>query len=221
MPDFRAPPYAPKVPLPPAMDASQIQQGLSVHGLHVDDAVAEKLAVYDRQLMKWQKAINLIGPATIDDRLNRHFVDSVQLIKFLPSLDICVADLGSGAGFPGMVLAILGAREVHLVESDIRKATFLREVSRETKTPVTIHDKRVEDCRIEGLDLITARALAPLRDLVGYQVQLAPAASCLFLKGAQAAEEVEKAKKRWSFDLETFDSLTDPDARILRIKNIK
>ncbi len=221
MPDFRAPTYTPKVPLPPAMNARQILDGMSAHGFHLDEVIGEKLAIYDQQLIKWQKAINLIGPATIDDRLNRHFVDSVQLIKFLPTTDICLADLGSGAGFPGMVLAILGVREVHLVESDIRKATFLREVSRETKTPVTIHDKRVEDCKIEGVDVVTARALATLPDLLAHLTQLAPAAMGLFLKGAQAAEELEKAQKKYQCDAESFDSLTDPEARILRLKNIQ
>lgn len=197
---------------------------LSAHGIHVDDAVLAKLDKYDALLLKWQKAINLVGPTTLEDRANRHFLDSVQLIRYLPSTDVTLVDIGSGAGFPGLVLAMLGVREVHLVESDIRKATFLREVSRETSLPVTIHDKRVESCDIAGMNVLTARALAPLVDLLGYMDRLGQGSAQttgLFLKGAQAEAEIEKARKKWEFSLESFPSLTEPEAQILRITNLK
>lgn len=192
----------------------------AAHGIHLSDKAAQNLAKYDALLLKWQKAINLVGPTTVEDRANRHFLDSVQMLKYLPDTDIRLVDIGSGAGFPGLVLAMLGLREVHLVESDIRKATFLREVSRETSAPVTIHDRRVEDTTIEGVDVLTARALAPLVDLLGYMYRLG-AATGLFLKGAQSAAEIDKALKKWNFSVDKYPSLTDPEAQILKITDLK
>ncbi len=208
----------------PDFPPADIQGALAAHGILVDDATLAKLAKYDALLLKWQKAINLVGPTTLEDRANRHFLDSVQLIRYLPDTTVRLVDIGSGAGFPGLVLSMLGVAEVHLVESDIRKATFLREVSRETSLPVTIHDKRVEDCQIEGMQVLTARALAPLVDLLGYMHRLGqgnPETLGLFLKGAQADAEVAKARKKWDFDLETFTSLTEAEAQILRITHLK
>lgn len=203
---------------------ADIAGAANAHGIHVDAATLAKLDKYDALLLKWQKAINLVGPTTLEDRANRHFVDSMQLIRYLPSTDVNLVDIGSGAGFPGLILSMLGVKAVHLVESDIRKSTFLREVSRETSLPVTIHDKRVEDCQIDGMQVLTARALAPLVDLLGYMYRLgngAPETMGLFLKGAQAEAEVAKARKKWEFDFETFASLTEPEAQILRITNLK
>jgi len=184
----------------------------------------EQLAVYQALLMKWQKAINLVGPATLDAVAERHFFDSAQLFRYIPDVDVRLVDMGSGAGFPGLVLAMLGVREVHLIESDVRKATFLREVSRETKTAVTVHDTRVEECDIPEADVFTARALAPLKDLLAYMNRLSTpghAAYGLFMKGMQAQEEIEKAQKQWSFDVEIYPSMTDLAGKILKISNLK
>ena len=142
------------------------------HGFYVSRETLEKMNTYGHLLLKWQKTINLVGPTTLTDVPERHFFDSAQMFRYITNVDCKLADMGSGAGFPGMVLAMLGVKEVHLIESDIRKATFLREVSRETQTPVTIHDKRVEDCDIPNLDVITARALAPLSDLLVHMDRL-------------------------------------------------
>lgn len=193
------------------------------HGFTVSRETAEKLAVYGQLLVKWQKAINLVGPTTLNDIPERHFFDSAQMFRYVTDVDAKLADMGSGAGFPGMVLAILGVRDVHLIESDIRKSTFLREVSRETQTPVTIHDKRVEDCDIPDLDVITARALAPLTDLLVHMTHLTTPdhpVYGLFAKGLQHAEEIEKASKRWNFEIELFPSETDLSGKILRLKGV-
>lgn len=218
MPDFRPRP----APMPPARPIDMAAL-FSSQNFHLDDAALAKLQRYDELLIKWQKAINLVGPTTIEDRGMRHFVDSAQLLRYLPDTDITLADIGSGAGFPGLVLSILGIRDVHLVESDIRKATFLREVSRETSA-VTIHDRRVESVEIEGMNVLTARALAPLVDLLGYMYRMGgarPETVGLFLKGAQAEAEIAKAQKKWEFEIETFPSITDAEARILRITALK
>lgn len=193
------------------------------HGFYVSRETAEKMNAYGQLLLKWQKAINLVGPTTLTDVPERHFFDSAQMFRYITNVDCKLADMGSGAGFPGMVLAILGVKEVHLIESDIRKATFLREVSRETQTPVTIHDKRVEDCTIPGLDVISARALAPLPDLLVHMDRLATGGHPvygLFAKGLQHAEEIEKAKKRWNFEVELFPSETDLSGKILRVTGL-
>lgn len=193
------------------------------HSLDVSRETREKFDRYAQLLLKWQKVINLVGPSTLEELPERHFLDSVQLIKYIPDRQIKLADMGSGAGFPGLVLAMLGVAEVHLIEVDVRKATFLREVSRETNTPVFIHDDRVEDVSIPDLDVITARALSPLRDLLTMTNKLATPghpATCLFLKGEKADEEVLKAHKRWNFSLETYQSVTDKSGKILKINNL-
>ncbi|MBI3440602.1 MAG: 16S rRNA (guanine(527)-N(7))-methyltransferase RsmG, partial [Proteobacteria bacterium] len=160
---------------------------------------------------------------TLEELFQRHFLDSAQLMKFIPDKNIKLADMGSGAGFPGLVLAMMGVAEVHLIESDIRKATFLREVSRETKTPVFIHDDRIEITKIDKLDFITARALAPLSDLLVMSNKLATSnhpVTLLFLKGEKTEEELVKSKKRWNFELEVYPSITSKTGKILKINNL-
>jgi 16S rRNA (guanine527-N7)-methyltransferase len=189
-------------------------------GIDVSRETIEKLSIYERLLLKWQKAINLVGPLTLEDRLIRHFIDSAQLIKYIPApQEKRLADMGSGAGFPGLVLAMIGVGDVHLIESDVRKSTFLREVSRETGTLVTVHDIRIEDCRIENVDIVTARALAPLKDLLKHAASLATKGhlcDCLFLKGEQYQEEIEKSPQNKNMMIEILPSLTDNAARILK-----
>ena len=193
------------------------------YGFDVSRETREKFNRYSELLLKWQNTINLVSDTTLEELPVRHFLDSAQLIKYIPNLQIKMADLGSGAGFPGLVLAMMGVAEVHLIESDVRKATFLREVSRETSTKVFVHDDRVEDTTIEGLDLITARALAPLKDLLTMADKLSTpdhTPVCLFMKGEKADEELEKAQKRWNFKFETFQSVTDNTGKIFKINNL-
>lgn len=193
------------------------------HGFFVSRETLDKLKTYNTLLRKWQKAINLVGPTTIDDAAERHFFDSAQMFRYIPNIEVTLADLGSGAGFPGLVLAMLGVKDVHLVESDIRKATFLREVSRETSTAVTIHDKRIEDTVIPNLDVVTARALAPLQDLLGHVDRLRTANHPIYAvlaKGLQHGEEIDKARQTWDFALEVFPSESDMSGKILRIKDL-
>ena len=193
------------------------------YDLDVSRETCEKFNRYAELLLKWQKTINLVSDTTLEDMAERHFLDSVQLIKYIPNKQIKLADMGSGAGFPGVILAMLGVAEVHLIESDIRKATFLREVSRETNTKVIVHDDRVEDTAIANIDLITARALAPLRDLLVMSLKLATPGhkfACLFMKGEKTTEEIDKAQKRCNFTLETHQSITDNTGKILYINNL-
>ncbi len=203
---------------------SNIEKSLERHGFYVLPDTLAKFDIYEQLLVKWQKAINLVGPSTLDDIGSRHIFDSAQMLRYIPNVDVKLVDIGSGAGFPGLVLAILGVADVHLVESDQRKATFLREVARATDTKVTVHDIRAEDTKIEKMDVMTARALAPLTDLLGHMHRMTTAGhECygLFSKGLQYHEEIETASKDWEFALEIFPSETDMAGKILRIRELK
>jgi len=193
------------------------------YGLDVSRETSEKFNRYAEILLKWQNAINLVSEATLEDMAKRHFLDSAQLMKYIPDKNIKLADLGSGAGFPGLVLAMMGVAEVHLIESDVRKATFLREVSRETSVKTFIHDDRIEETKIENLDFITARALAPLKDLLvmadGLSTPGHPV-TCLLMKGEKTEEELVKAQKKWDFSLELCQSVTEQSGKILKINNL-
>jgi 16S rRNA (guanine527-N7)-methyltransferase len=197
---------------------------LSTHPFpDVSRETAERLTLYAALLRKWQAAINLVSPATLAAAEERHFQDSMQLYPLLPKSPIRLVDLGSGAGFPGLVLAIMGAPDVHLVESDGRKCAFLREVARATETPVTIHARRIEEIPGLGAAVVTARALAPLSALLEMAVpHLAAGGTALFLKGQQANNEIENAYAAgWAFALEKFPSATEPAAAILRLSDIE
>ena len=194
----------------------------TVAALGVSRETLERLDTYVRLLEKWNKAINLVGPATLREVWQRHLLDSAQLLPLLPPPPSNrlrrIADLGSGAGFPGLVLAILGAGEIHLVESDSRKCQFLREVSRETAANAMVHQARIEELSPLYADCVTARALAPLDLLLDYAARhLSVGGTALFLKGRDAARELTQAEARWSMAVSRHRSITDPAATVLRI----
>lgn len=179
-----------------------------------------KLEAYDRLLVKWQGAINLIGPRTLQARWCRHYADSAQLLPFLNHSGP-ILDFGSGAGFPGLVLAILAGRETHLVESDTRKAAFLGEVSRETRSPVTIHAKRAGNVKLPEAGTITARALAPLSELFEMTAHFAgPDTIWVFPKGRAANVELTDARSSWNMEVKQAPSRTDAQASILQITSL-
>lgn len=190
--------------------------------------LSPKLEIYKTQLLKWAKVINLVSPSTLVDVNSRHFYDSAQIIDLLPSNAKILMDIGSGAGFPGMVIAIERPDiQVHLVESDTKKCSFLSTISRETNTPVIIHNARVEavDKTDEiNPDIITARALASLTELLemtgtwwSNNKDL-----CLILpKGAKAQEEVGEALKKFKFHLKIVPSQTDEKAQILILTGVE
>jgi 16S rRNA (guanine527-N7)-methyltransferase len=185
-----------------------------------------KLKAYLALLLKWQKAVNLVSPSTLPDAWERHFLDSVQVEQYLPQGPHVLADLGSGAGFPGLALAMLRPDlDVHLVESDDKKCQFMKTVSRETSSPVSVHTVRIEDSyALVSPDVITARALAALDKLLTLcwpWAQANPALTMIFLKGEKAEEELEEARKTFEFSCETFPSATDGKARLLRISSLQ
>jgi 16S rRNA (guanine527-N7)-methyltransferase len=198
-------------------------------------AALQRLETYVALLAKWQAAINLVAPNTLPDLWQRHVLDSAQLLPLAPADTRRWLDLGSGGGFPGLVIAALGAESgliVHLVESDQRKATFLREAARAMNlSNVSVHVKRIEAVEPAALhaamgglpDVISARALAPLGDLLGLAHRLAgPDTVYLFPKGRQAEDELTGARRYWTIrDLDLLPSKTDPAARILRIRGLE
>src|SRR3954467_6020768 len=181
----------------------------------------ERLDIYADLLRKWQRSINLVGPRTLDDLWNRHFTDSAQLLPLIPPKARVLVDFGSGAGFPGLVLAILGVPQVHLIESDQRKSTFLWEVARATGTSVTVHTKRIEQPPPFPADIVPARALAPLGDLLAFAAPfIGPDSLCLFPKGQTAEDELTAASKTWNINVDRIQSVTDPGATILRVSQV-
>lgn len=196
----------------------------------VSRETADRLAVYEGLLRTWQRTINLVSPATLEDAWHRHFADSAQLLHFSPSDAKNWLDLGSGAGFPGLVLAILLAErapEAHmtLVESDSRKAAFLREVARKTGVAVEIRVERSENTATQAKsqirDAITARALAPLPKLLGLALPFfSPQTVALFPKGREVEVEIDEAKRRFDFDSQLVPSLTDAEGRIVIVRNL-
>ena len=181
----------------------------------------ERLRAYADLLVKWQERINLVGPDTIADLWNRHVLDSAQLYPLIRPEARRLVDLGSGAGFPGLVLAVMGAPDVHLVESDQRKAAFLREAARMTGTTVTILAKRIEQVAPLAADVVTARALAPLGKLLDWAApHLAPGGECLFLKGRGAEDELTAAAKEWNISASRTPSLTDPGGLVLHLREV-
>jgi len=185
----------------------------------------ERLRRYAETLVKWQKSINLVSPESLKDLWRRHMLDSAQLQAFLPPQIQGLVDMGSGAGFPGLVLAILGVPNVHLIESDARKCVFLAEAARAAGLEVgrnpTIHRSRLEDVADLRADVVTARACAPLAQLLTYAEPFLQADSlCLFLKGSRVDEELTEAEKTWRMGVERFPSLSDPSGTILRMKQV-
>lgn len=194
--------------------------------VNVSRETDSRLRRYHQLLNEWQGMMNLVSKNSLPDAWSRHFEDSLQLLPLLPAGPAVLADLGSGAGFPGLVVAIARPDiKVHLFESTGKKCRFLETVSRETDIPVSIHNVRIES--VDGTfkaDIVTARALANLSVLLDYAapwVKANPAVSLIFMKGAQADSEVAEARKSWVFDLKEVQSRTEENAKILILTNVR
>jgi 16S rRNA (guanine527-N7)-methyltransferase len=187
-----------------------------------------KLIRYAELLAHWQKSTNLIAPSTLPALWSRHFADSAQLRDLAPEARLSL-DLGAGAGFPGLVVAILQAGKpgfrMHLVESNRKKCAFLAEVARETAAPVDIHAMRIEDFaqspqRLKP-DIVSARALASLPRLLELAFPFFGSDTRgLFLKGREAEAEIEDAGREWSFDYRLHSSLTSAGGSIVEVTRL-
>jgi len=180
-----------------------------------------RLRAYLRLLLEWNAKINLIAAAPEEEVWHRHILDSWQLLPLLPPGPL--ADLGSGGGLPGLVIAIGREQETHLVESDRRKSAFLMEASRAMGLGhVRVHPARIEAAKLPRIDVVTARALAPLTDLLKNAAQiLAPGGVAIFPKGRNVEMELTAAAPHWLMQTERFQSRTDAQATILRLSEIR
>ncbi|MGB7319473.1 MAG: 16S rRNA (guanine(527)-N(7))-methyltransferase RsmG [Planktotalea sp.] len=200
---------------------------LNVGSLTVSRETMDRLTIYAELLEKWNPKINLVSRTTLSDLWTRHIVDSAQLFVLAPDGVTQWVDLGSGGGFPGLVIAILAQEfrpdlNVTLVESDQRKCAFLRTVSRETNCNTTVIAKRIEEIDPLSAEVLSARALADLTALLGFADRhLSESGICLFPKGLTWEKEVEAARSLWKFDAEAINSETQEDTVILRINEIE
>jgi 16S rRNA (guanine527-N7)-methyltransferase len=194
------------------------------HNSTLNDVSRETLAKLERLvafLLHWNSTVNLIARADEPYVWDRHIADSLQLAPLMTPPPERAIDLGSGAGFPGLILAIATGVPFDLIEADQRKAAFLREAARVTGAPVHVHPIRIEAADLPPARLITARAVAPLPKLLALAAPLlAPGGACLFLKGSNAYTELTHAATQWQMQVDGIPSCTAPGARILRITGL-
>jgi 16S rRNA (guanine527-N7)-methyltransferase len=195
--------------------------------LDVSRETTERLIAFAQLVERWTPAINLISKATVPNIWNRHILDSAQLYSLSPSNTGHWCDLGSGGGFPGIVIAAMArderpAMQVTLVESDRRKAVFLSEAIRSLDLRARVLSQRIEDIAPLSADVISARALAPLSDLCSHAHRhLRPGGVAIFPKGANAEGEIAAARKDWSFNVAVSASKTDPQSVIVIMKDLQ
>ena len=196
-------------------------------GLLISDQAIDRLNQFVTLVLKWNPTINVIAKSTVTDIWNRHILDSIQVIRCARPEQRLWLDLGSGGGFPGVVVAILAAElfpdlRFTLVESDKRKSVFLTQAARQLALSFTVLSGRIEEIDPQYADVVSARALAPLQELCGLAKRhLSAQGVCAFLKGANADAEIDQAAKNWSFDLERSDSITDPRSSVLFLRGLE
>lgn len=206
----------------------KIEKGV-FHVKHFDEILKEsqfELQQFVEFVLRWQRTINLIAPLTIPDIWERHVVDSAQLMEYIPNDARVLVDMGSGGGFPGVVLAIINKvingpiEQFVLVESDVKKCIFLREAARVFMLPITVMNKRLEDIRLENVDVVTARALKSVEELfILGQGVISEKTICLFLKGERVDEEL--ALNTHKCCIEKIPSKTHKKSCILKIGGVQ
>ncbi len=188
---------------------------------NVSRETLERLDVFQRLVIRWNHSLNLVSRVDAAELWSRHVADSLQWAKHVPLTPDPAMDLGTGGGFPGLVLAIATGRHFHLVEADKRKAAFLREAARATGAPVTVTATRAESLACKTT-LITARAVARLPRLLALRHPLLePPGICLFAKGRSAGEELAEAESTWRMTVQILPSATAPDGVLLRISDLR
>ncbi|MEP2715748.1 16S rRNA (guanine(527)-N(7))-methyltransferase RsmG [Pseudophaeobacter sp.] len=203
-----------------------MSQKPSAEDLNVSRETMERLEGFEQVLLKWNPRINLVSKSSLDHLWQRHIADSVQVFSCVDQIDRSWVDIGSGGGFPGIVIAILAAErspetKVTLIESDQRKSAFLRTAARECGVGITVLSERIEKAPPQQANILSARALADLDKLLEFtELHLAEGGTALFPKGASWKKEVDKAAERWRFDVEQITSLTETEAVILKINGV-
>lgn len=210
-----------------------MQRSFSFSSLHLeqissidsfDSDMISRFETFLDLLIHWNKRINLVRYLNNDDLVSRHFIDSLQLYSYLPSppKDLILTDLGSGGGFPGVIMALLGFKAVHLVESNTKKCAFLYEAISLAPNPVHIHNTRIESIDYWPTDIVTARALSSLDLLLHYITPFLNAKKCLpiLLKGSSIEEEIECAERHWIFDYSLEQSISG-EGSVLRLFHVE
>jgi 16S rRNA (guanine527-N7)-methyltransferase len=187
--------------------------------LNVSRETLDRLEIFEKLLRRWQKTINLVGTSTLNDIWRRHFLDCGQICNLTPLHMKNVVDIGSGAGFPGLVVSIISGCSTTLIEADKRKAAFLREASRATFSNASVLAERAENIKASPADVVTIRALAPIARLLELsEPWVLPGGECYFLKGASVEDELTDAKHFWDIKYELFPSLSSPEGTIVCVK---
>ncbi|MGR3621235.1 16S rRNA (guanine(527)-N(7))-methyltransferase RsmG [Pseudophaeobacter sp.] len=203
-----------------------MSQGRDAERLNVSRETLERLQIFESVLLKWNPKINLVSKNSLGHLWQRHIVDSLQVYDCAGTMGQTWLDIGSGGGFPGLVVAILAAErspqtKFTLIESDQRKSAFLRTAARECGVSVSVLSKRIEQVPALNADILSARALTDLDGLLEFaERHLSKSGTALFPKGESWKNEVDKAEQRWRFDVEPITSLTETEAVILKIKGV-
>lgn len=177
-----------------------------------------RLTKYVDFLIEYNNKINLIGKSTINDIWDRHITDSLQLVENIDNYNIKIADLGSGAGLPGIPLSIIGIKEVHLFEKSVRKCEFLEQAKNFSNNKIIVRNENLNEIKKENFDIIVSRALADLNTLLHFSKNLSTKSTkLLFLKGKKIYNEIEEAKKYWHFNYKLIDSITSNEGKIIEI----
>ncbi len=176
---------------------------------------------YKKLLVKWNSTINLISKNDIEKIEERHFEDSIQLINFITDKNISIIDIGSGAGFPGVILSILDIKEMTLIESDSRKSAFLMQALKLSSNLITVINERVENIKDLTCDIITSRAFSDLNSIFNYSKNITVKDKYLLHKGETYKKELDSADKHWLFNVNIHDSITCEKGKILEIINVR
>ncbi len=177
---------------------------------------------YINFLLNYNNKINLIGKSTINDIWNRHIIDSLQIMKLIKNNNLSVADLGSGAGLPGIPISIAGIKNITLFEKSPRKCEFLNEAKKFSNNKIIIENKNLNDVKNKNFDIIVSRALANLDMLLNFSNNLKkPSTQLIFLKGKKIYEEIDEAKKNWNIQYQLFDSITSEEGKIIQITDFR
>ena len=190
--------------------------------LKLSDSEIKNISNYLDFLLEYNNKINLIGKSTIDDIWNRHILDCLQLIRIIDDKNVKIADLGSGAGLPGILLSIVGIKEVHLFEKSVRKCEFLEKAKKFSPNKIVVHNEDIATVNDPTFNIITSRALGNLNLLLKFSQNLKnDDTKLLFLKGRKIYEELNEAKKYWKIDYKLIDSITAADGKIVEIDRFR
>lgn len=201
---------------------SKTERDIFQEAVSVSHETLNRLDRYAELLVEWNQKFNLVAASTLPHIWQRHFLDSAQLRRFIPESTTSIVDIGAGAGFPGLVLAILGAPKITLIESVGKKAKFLQAVIDDLKLNAVVRNERAEQIKDLKVDVITARACASLNELLKISKSLAHKDTLfIFPKGQNADAELTESAKYWTFEHLKIPSLSDNSGSVLILRNVK